>query len=635
VASVNLAQTPNTTTFIDQRFFLRPLGGPQHPQAYLDRFPEAVYNTTIDSHLVKFVYSLLGPSGIGWLRKNYLQARLLIEEFGIETFDLNAFYGNPLQFGRVVEEIYDDDPGGLISHEAWQRIKARDARYRNRAIDFIGGARLGNTAEGMHLVARSGLGHEVEIIENYRALWDEHSDDRLLLPHYGKTRSTEEFVVLPRRELSRSEVQEISIIGTPTGGSFRLFFPMGDEASNTTTDIPYNVDRFTLQLMLESLSAIGPGNVVVEGGPLPTTPIQITFTRDLAARDLPELVATSNLDGGIVPLVVVSVTRSGVDAADEVVSIAPGDQRYLQEALDRIRPWASIPTVGEASGLQQRQIWQTIHSSSNYATVVRYVTGKNSIIWPKRDDHYWIEANIEHEGRQPYDSGSQHYRGFHTIAAIGASSTHMGSFFPHQWKLYPFLKTVPRPDFTFNADLARAAQPEPPTVTYSDPDKSLQLINEIYPADYSSLPGVVTPTPVSMFWASAERNDVMETLTLDLGSVQPINYVYFEMSRKPVDIAVEYELVGGDQPVDWRTVSFDPIRQSITTSSFDFESQNPWALMEVNCLNRKGEMIFTRYLRIVFVRRDDSNSPFVSADGKTKLPWSIEVRNLRVARNVA
>jgi hypothetical protein len=61
---------------------------------------------------------------------------------------------------------------------------------------------------------------------------------------------------------------------------------------------------------------------------------------------------------------------------------------------------------------------------------------------------------------------------------------------------------------------------------------------------------------------------------------------------------------------------------------------NPWVPMEINCTNRKGEMIYTRWLRLTFTRRQDAGSPFITANGATKLPWSIEVRNLRVGRNV-
>jgi hypothetical protein len=107
----------------------------------------------------------LGPAGVGWLRKTYLEARIQLEEYGVELFDLDDFYGDPLKFGRILEEIYDDDPRGLLNREDWEKIRAKDAAYRARALDYVRGMRLGNTPAGMKLVARSGLGHEVEIVE--------------------------------------------------------------------------------------------------------------------------------------------------------------------------------------------------------------------------------------------------------------------------------------------------------------------------------------------------------------------------------------------------------------------------------------------------------------------------------------
>lgn len=625
----NLTTLPDTTTVIDQTYLIAPLGGPKHPQTYLDAFPEEVYAKTLDSHLVKLLYAMIGPSGVGWLHKEYLQARLMFEELGLETFDLTAFYGDPLRFGRVVEEVYDDDPTGLLPHDAWQRIKARDARYRNRAIDFVHGAHMGNTASGMALVARSGLGHDVEVIANYRALYDEHADDRLFLPYYGKTRSTEEMIVLPRRELSRSETQLVRIDGDAEGGTFRLFFPVGSETLNTTGPIPATTDRYTLQQYLEALPTIGRGNVRLKGGPLPGSPIEITFTGDLAARDVPELIPTSELVGAGIVLAVVETVTGGVDAADEVVNIAPRDLHYLQEAIDRIRPQTMIPTVGEAPGLQQTQIWNSLSSTSSYTQVLRYVTGQSAIRWPSLDARHWIEAAVEHEGRKHYDGGSQHYCGFHNVAAVTASSTHLGPFVPYQVGLYPVLAQSAS-DQTYDAIYALAIYAEPLTMTSADGTQ--QVIGGIYPLDYQSLPGVpAIRSDPRLFWASSESTASAETLVLDLGRAQAVNYLTFEITRKPVDVRVEYDLLDQAPAQEWVPAQLDPQLPSIVTADFEPESTNPWQPITINCVNGKGELIFTRFLRITFTRRP--GAPFVAADGSTTLPWSIEARNLRVGRN--
>ena len=99
-------------------------------------------------------------------------------------------------------------------------------------------------------------------MENYKALFDEWSDDPLGIDNYGKTRSLEEMVVLPRREISRSEVQTVAITGSPTGGTWTAEFN-----GETTASMPWNVSAANFKDYLESLPSIGVGDVEVLGGP--------------------------------------------------------------------------------------------------------------------------------------------------------------------------------------------------------------------------------------------------------------------------------------------------------------------------------------------------------------------------------
>lgn len=217
-----LITIPTVRDTVDQNFFLEPLGGPKDVFYYLDRFPEEVYHKSPDSHLYKFMRAMLGENGVNWIRKNHLEARLKLEEIGIDLFDLDKFFGNIFQFGRIVEESFDEDPFGLIDKETWEQIKAKNSRYRNRALDFINGARAGNTPFGMRLVAKAGVGHDVEIIENYKYLYDSHSDDPLGLPYFGRTFSTEEMIVLPRREVGETDDSYADIATIPPADLYHL-----------------------------------------------------------------------------------------------------------------------------------------------------------------------------------------------------------------------------------------------------------------------------------------------------------------------------------------------------------------------------------------------------------------------------
>lgn len=653
--------TPSFTGIIDQQFFLAPLGGPQHPQSYLDRFPEEVYTTSLDSHLVKFMYTLMGPAGLGWLRQNFLQARLQLEDYGIDTFDLDGFYGNPLGFSRILEEVYDTDPSGLIPRDQWEEIRAKDAKYRNRAIDYIQGARAGNTPLGMQLVARSGLGHEVEIIENYRYIYDQLSDDVLGIPNYGQTNSTQEMVVLPRRELPQSEVQTITINGIATGGTFTLFFPMGNESTFTTPGIAYNASRIAVQSFLEAIPSIGVGSVVVSGGPLPDQPLSVLFTNNLANKDVPELqVSTNGLTGVGVITITIDTQQDGTDQSDEIVNIADIDKFYLKEALSRIKPVQTIVTMASASGTRTNQPFAASFSGSIYNEVVRFVTGSQQISWPAVDSTHWIESSVENEAPRSLTDLHQHYQGFHNLASVTAytdlaladvgyptgvtelamyNNELIGQFSQFQTALFPILRA---PDGTqglyqFTADKAQADYVEPLTVNNSiiDSGSLTGLINGIYPTDYQALPGVASVKyKESQFYASLERTDGDDYLEIDLGTAQAVNYIYMEVTRKPYDIDINYDILDLSPSRSWVPVSFEPTSSPAISIGYEAQSINPWLTAEYFFTNALGNMIYTRYIRLKFSRRLGFGSPFQAPDG-TKFPYSIEVRNLRVGRNIS
>lgn len=645
--------TPDYTETINHSFFIEPLGGPQHPTSYLDRFPEEVYNTTIDSHLTKFLYALLGPAGVGWLRKTYLEARIQLEEYGVELFDLDSFYGDPLRFGRILEELYDDDPRGLLSREQWEKIRAKDAAYRARALDYVRGMRLGNTPHGMKLVARSGLGHEVEIVEHYRWLYDQYSDDYLNISRYGVTDSTEEMVVLPRRELAQSEIQQVSITGTVTGG----FFNLGINGKDTAA-IAWNAAiRENIRAFLESIPDIGPGNVEVAGGPLPGLPIQIYFKGDLANRDVPQIYATNSLTGDGIGILVETL-RGGIDALDELGSISPRDQHHLVEALGHLRPQTSIVTFKPASGIQSRLLWKSVVGTSNYTEVVRYVTGAVGVPYPEvtPNGRYWIERGVEHEGHRVRSDLQHHYVGFHQVSrAIAYDSIddpdydnldlftttlvpneHIGEYSIYQRNLYPMLGGTDS-QFVNIADFAMADYAEPLTVTTQQDEEvgAGSVINGIYPIEYQDLPGV---PPLKyrheQFWGSLEREQGADYLELDLGNAKAINFLQFEASRKPYTIEVEYDVL--DQSPERR---FVPITPSVTlpanfTIGYSPAFLSPWEQITINFTDSLENMVYTRFVRLKFDRRDDSNSPFVGPDGSRKA-YSIEVRNLRIGRTVS
>jgi hypothetical protein len=114
-----------------------------------------------------------------------------------------------------------------------------------------------------------------------------------------------------------SEVQTISITGTPTGGSFPIAF------GGAVTSVAYNASAANIQTALQTLSTIGSGNVTCTGGPLPGTPVVCTFAGTLANTNVAALTVSSvALTGGSSPTVSVAITTPGKPS--DVITLKPG-----------------------------------------------------------------------------------------------------------------------------------------------------------------------------------------------------------------------------------------------------------------------------------------------------------------------
>jgi hypothetical protein len=116
-----------------------------------------------------------------------------------------------------------------------------------------------------------------------------------------------EFLIGGAVILTPSEVQQVAITGSPTGGNFTLTFD-----GQTTANIAYNANAAAVQSALEALSNLAPGDVTCTGGPLPTTPVVITFGGAYVGTDVTQMTADSTgLTGGTTPTATVTTTTSG------------------------------------------------------------------------------------------------------------------------------------------------------------------------------------------------------------------------------------------------------------------------------------------------------------------------------------
>lgn len=108
-----------------------------------------------------------------------------------------------------------------------------------------------------------------------------------------------------------NEVQRIVV--NASGGTFTLTFD-----GQTTAAIAWNASAATVQSALEALSNISSGDVLVQGGPFPTTftniPIYVEFKGQYLNENVPAMTATSSLTPGGTSF----VTVQGIQGPDNL-----------------------------------------------------------------------------------------------------------------------------------------------------------------------------------------------------------------------------------------------------------------------------------------------------------------------------
>lgn len=133
---------------------------------------------------------------------------------------------------------------------------------------------------------------------------------RLLIAPYSQAFPTKISDIIYLTDPAVSEVQTVTVTGTPTGGTFTLTFD-----GQTTGGIAYNAATAAVQSALQGLSTIGAGNALVTGSA--GGPYTVTFAGTLASKNVSALVADgSGLTGGTAPDVSVAVTTEGAGVYD-------------------------------------------------------------------------------------------------------------------------------------------------------------------------------------------------------------------------------------------------------------------------------------------------------------------------------
>jgi hypothetical protein len=358
-------------------------------------------------------------------------------------------------------------------------------------------------------------------------------------------------------------------------------------------------------------------------------------------------------------------SSSGILSANEDFShFDVAAQHNLNLALGQIKPITSYP-IYRSGASQFNQPKPTIsskmevYSSSNYSPTTRFVTGDaDGVTWPSVDSVHWIEKDKEVEAPVPNNHFKDSYQDFHEIAkdkiyaynesalldsnyqnSLSAVSNYI-SYSPNSLSTEFLDKFTSLKNFeTFVPENAFSNVFRPSTVNNLDPYTEIPIAEDSYPADYFKLSGVTLPKPNSNFWASAPQTTGADYLEIDLGSVQAVNFITFEVLSTPLEMFIAYDKINYG---DYREfVNVTPEYMPNTTDQINFNNraayigsgvnQSPWLYKSFLFTDENQDMIFTRFIRIGFNR---TMSDFLINTNNVPLPWSVCARNLRIGRTV-
>jgi hypothetical protein len=416
-----------------------------------------------------------------------------------------------------------------------------------------------------------------------------------------------------------------------TNASQNGYYVFNGSASAMTLAPAIFADQFVVQSQLQALAGVG-AHVTVSGGPsivsgsVVLEPYVLIFSNVLPNQSLNLIQVTGSSYMSSVFTVVSSI---GSISGQEILGISPIDLHGLQTSFDRIKPVTMVPTTHTFTSVWNRQPWQTIYSTTQRTPVVRYTTGRSDINWPATDSLHWIVGGIEAEAPRQ-ESDTQHdYRAFHQITQVTSSTNQVGPYNEVTQSLYPNL-TVPTLQYQFDPSsiVGSSLDNNYLTKVATDPNtgKPMGLMDGSYPYDYVTLVGI-DPSPKQTWWSSAELTTGTESLIIDLGTQQAVNYLEFETTYKPYNVQIEYDIANQPGSMSYYPVSADPSYNFNNTIMAQFNLSVPWQTLSFYFTNGVDPVIFTRYIKLIFTRG-------MAPTSYGEFGWSIDIRNLRVGRVV-
>ena len=609
---------PSIVTIQTNNPVVEPLDGPTSVDDVMDRFPPEVYQQGRDTHLYRYLSALGGDSGAGLIKNMTFSIRLYLEAEGMFFHALDQFFAGQFNFNRLASETYYFDTSGGLTPEEWNVVLLADQSYKQRIIEYFTATRHGNSPEGMRVMGQAGTGIECDLIENYKWIFDQLSDDPLGLVPQGYTASTSEFILIPKFLNLSTDIYdegfEQMLTWTPniTPASFTTTRPATGSAASASgrtystsarTMLNPDVERNAIDLF-DQLSSVGTIatilpvnsqflNVPIAGIPFASsTRLNVSrFVTGQAGVPWPAVNATGN-----------NFIQAGFE---NEAGYYYGSQRDLPVVFHTI---------------------ESIHAYTDAAL---------------GDPTYGTDAF--------YDTSS----GFAPFQQF--ESEFVGNYSAMLTAIFPFLLNQ-NPSNDYSASEALAAQNTPlamegrayPPTELSPNDV---LVNGIYPLSYFSLPGVdPIQYPDSFWWGSKARFAAVgvsdttylsltsgglqtsEVLEIDLGRIREINYLNLDVLTAPINITIEYDNISTpERDAIWLSVSPVASTPFDSTITYNPDSRTAWQNAEFNFTDVKGEMIHTRYLRITFTRRDE---PWPTSQ-TNPFQWPVLVKHLRTGRYVA
>lgn len=126
-----------------------------------------------------------------------------------------------------------------------------------------------------------------------------------------------------------AEVQTLTESGTITGGTYTLVYD-----GLTTANIAFNATAAAVQAALEALANVEPGEIVVTGGPVDTTPLTLTFAGGKQGNQ-PQITANVGNLTGTTPGITAATTTPGVAGSID----GRGTSANIVGILDTFLPW--------------------------------------------------------------------------------------------------------------------------------------------------------------------------------------------------------------------------------------------------------------------------------------------------------